>query len=179
MELGEQSNQWARICTIEGNFSQDGRWANPDPSFEGEFLVDEEGRLYGYMKELRRTPYDPLRFIAGYCLRDGKDSLICCFFKFSNDLGLKPLMYDNFHTWKQSGAWAAVGMDDIGIIMIRQGEARIEIREASEYDYSPQRVSDILTKFAKLDEIVNLNGLVFDELDLCKRGIEKYIADAS
>jgi hypothetical protein len=157
-----------RIFKISGNFQQKGEWSNPDPSFEGRFLAEDDGYFIGYMNELRDTPYSKLRFIAGYYSEDEERGGIC-FYKFANDYGLVPLMY-TFPIWAEFGQWAKLSLSTGE--MSRQGKAKMAIEEVA---YSNEIADAIRTEYAKLDKTVNLNSGIAIQFYCCKYLLENIV----
>ena len=85
-----------RIFEICGNFEQNGRYAEPSPSFVGLLAVDENDRFVGYCKELyesNQPEENRLRFLCGgfFSVDHGHKGIV--FLKLSNFTRQKPLLY--------------------------------------------------------------------------------------
>ena len=142
-----------RIFEICGNFEQNGRYAEPSPSFVGSLAVEENDRFVGYCKELyesNQPEENRLRFLCGgfFGVDHGHKGIV--FLKLSNFTRQKPLLYGMTDLQKEeSGKWLSLRIDDGGIGFDVQGGA---IVTATEKMFSDEEYQEILDKYSELDE---------------------------
>lgn len=96
-----------KLFKISGKFKGEGEgeYSSRLCDFEGNFILQEDGTIKGYMDEKYDSPYDPLRFIYG--VMDGEK---LAFLKLSNEKGLAPLVYC-FTDVNSEGKWGAILLD--------------------------------------------------------------------
>ncbi len=156
-----------RIFSISGNFTQFGRWSEPDPSFSGKIVVNDEDEFYGFCDELYKSTMSDInrtRYLAGAFAensRNGQRGI--AFYKMSNDPVQAPLMYvipdlEN----PESGSWAALSV--FGHFE-EQGKARVIIAEEA---FSEEKENDIKTKYEALDKRINGNDELLEQINCCK-----------
>ena len=142
-----------RIFEICGNFEQNGRYAEPSPSFVGLLAVDENDRFVGYCKELyesNQPEENRLRFLCGgfFGVDHGHKGIV--FLKLSNFTRQKPLLYGMADLQKEeSGKWLSLYIDDGGIGFDIQGGAIVTTTEKM---FSDEEYQAILDKYSELDE---------------------------
>ena len=85
----------SKIFSIEGNFTQEGEWSQPDPSFKGKIIVEDDGSFSGYCNELYGSiSSDKTRYLFGHLAQDEHGEVTgIAFFKLSNDHIQAPLIY--------------------------------------------------------------------------------------
>lgn len=156
----------SKIFRISGNFTENGKWAEPDPAFAGEIVVDKEGRFCGYCDELygdeggRYTgdnyALNKVRYLVG-SVAEKNDGYGVRFYKLSNDPWQAPLIYNQHHA-ENEGFWGALTVLNLPIgDFTYMGEARISLEELP---YTEEDADRIKARFGELDISVNddLNG---------------------
>lgn len=155
----------SKIFKISGNFMQYGKWSEPDPSFVGEIVVEDE-KLQGYCNELyehgEMSEVNKVRYLVGALTNNGKNgNLGAIFFKLSNDTKQSPLRYVVYDLTNPAGGfWEAMRVMVPGTNLLRfvqQGRAKITIEEQ---DYSEEKAARIKAEFEKLDTKDALNNLL-------------------
>ncbi len=159
----------SRIFSISGNFMQNGRWSEPNPSFKGKIVVADDGGFRGYCDELYECDMSDInktRFIVGVLATNRRRNAEgIMFYKLSNDPVQAPLLYIMQDlSDSNSGSWSAPG--HIGLF-VRQGEANITLEKE---DYSEEEEDRIHAKFTELDKDLNGNGMV---IAICQNLIGK------
>ena len=179
-----------KIYKISGNFRQNGIWSSPDPSFEGEIVVDPEGNFYGYCNELYDSDAPEInrtRYLVGYygsndCMGEG-----IAFYKLSNLDIQSPLLYvkedlytENLCHWS-SLQYCLVDVDTCcgpGIAyapaFIRVDEAEIRLKRAR---YSKAAAERIKAKYEEIDQTIALNKFLLDNTEYCELIIGNYKGD--
>lgn len=157
----------SRIFRIFGNFMQYGRWSEPNPSFSGKIVMNDNYEFYGFcdefyasnMSEANRT-----RYIAGAFAKNGRNGQRgIAFYKMSNDLEQAPLMYVVPDlTDQESGSWAA--LSPFGYFQ-GQGKAKVAIEEEA---FSKDEEDGIMDKYNALDRSVNGNGELLEQIYCCR-----------
>lgn len=145
----------SKIFKISGNFMENGGWAQPDPSFVGEIVADDDNTFHGYCNELYDgdTPdLNKTRYLAGTIATNSKTGKECiAFFKLSNYIEQAPLLYI---ISGEEGVWGAIfpwrGRADCFVV----DEARVKIEEVT-YDLEDEQ--RIENKFNELDMSINLH----------------------
>ena len=153
----------SKIFRISGNFVQFGEWAEPDPSFSGEIVVDEDGVFYGFCDELYEGDAGPdinrVRYLSGAFGPNGYNGQQgIAFYKMSNYALQSPLMYvapDLNNTY--SGGWYA--MDRLGVNFMLQGIAKVFVEEE---EYSKEKEISIKTKFGLLNTGINYHDILLE-----------------
>ncbi|MDD3035390.1 MAG: hypothetical protein PHO93_00535, partial [Candidatus Saccharimonadaceae bacterium] len=155
---------------IFGNFEQFGEWSNPDPSFDGHIIVDDDGKFIGYQNELYGAvagmedlcnDLNNIRFVTGYIVNNGKDGAEgVCYLKLSQDSKQSPLLYVIPDITKD-GQWAAGSVDDF----LYRGHARVSLEEVAESDVITTKV-DNLRKLIQ-DNDGSMNRLLSDQSHIC------------
>ena len=143
----------SKLFKISGNFMQYGEWAQPDPSFTGEIVVDDDNTFHGYCNELYDTDTPVLnktRYLAGVIAtnsKTGKEGI--AFFKLSNYIEQAPLLYI---ISGEEGAWGVIfpWRGDYSMV----DEARVKIEEVT-YDLKDEQ--RIENKFNELNMSINLH----------------------
>ena len=144
----------SKIFKISGNFMmKNGEWKQPDPSFAGEIVVDDDNTFHGYCNELydADTPdLNKTRYLAGVIATNsetGKEGI--AFFKLSNYIEQAPLLYI---ISGEEGVWGVIfpWRGDYFIV----DEARVKIEEVT-YDLKDEQ--RIKNKFNELDMSINLH----------------------
>ena len=137
-----------RIFIISGSFEQNGEWLEPNPSFKGKIVVEEDGFFRGYCNELYSsdTPeINRVRYIAGHYPPIDKDAIE--FYKFSNYPYQDPLYYqDGWMNEPQSGDWLVYNF--LTGKFMPAGKAHVSVVPVV---YSPEEESEILDKYNELD----------------------------
>lgn len=141
------------IFKISGNFLENGEWAQPDPSFTGEIVVDDDNTFHGYCNELYDgdTPdLNKTRYLAGVIAtnsKTGKEGIT--FFKLSNYIEQAPLLYI---ISGEEGVWGVISPWKGDYFMV--DEARVKIEEIT-YDLKDEQ--RIKNKFNELNMSINLH----------------------
>ena len=143
----------SKIFKISGNFVQNGKWVQPDPSFAGEIVVDDDNTFHGYCNELYDTDTPVLnktRYLAGVIAtnsKTGKEGI--AFFKLSNYIEQAPLLYI---ISGEEGAWGVIfpWRGDYSMV----NKARVKIEEVT-YDLKDEQ--RIENKFNELNMNINLH----------------------
>ena len=157
----------SKIFKISGNFVQYGKWAKPNPSFEGEIVVDDANTFCGYCNELydsNMSALNKIRFLAGAIApngRNGKDGI--AFYKMSNDTEQSPLMYVIPELENGKGEWAAASWDR-GFFTIDEARVEIEEKLTSVPEEDEKRIK---AKFDELDKSVNFNKALLEQIQCC------------
>lgn len=158
-----------KIFKISGNFFQYGEWAEPDPAFVGEIVLEDSGTFYGYCNELYDDNMPDLnknRFIAGAITANARNhKLGIAFYKLSNDEVQLPLMYvvpdleDS-----TNGEWAI--LSNFSGYFQRVDRAKIQLEELifSNPEAESERIRD---RFEDLDRNINGNGQLIDQIQCC------------
>ena len=157
----------SRIFNISGNFMQFGKWSEPDPSFSGKIVVNEEDEFYGFCEELyssNMSDDNRIRYIAGAFAENGRNGQRgIAFFKMSNDSKQAPLMYVTPDLMvPESGLWAALSI--FGYFQ-EQGRSRIVVEEET---FSKEVEKSIKTKYDTLDKGINGNNELLEQIQCCK-----------
>ena len=157
----------SRIFNISGNFMQFGKWSEPDPSFSGKIVVNEEDEFYGFCKELyssNMSDNNRIRYIAGAFAKNGCNGQQgIAFYKMSNDSKQAPLMYVTPDlTDPESGLWAALSI--FGYFQ-EQGKSRITIEEET---FSKDVENSIKAEYDTLDKGINWNDELLEQIQCCK-----------
>lgn len=157
----------SKIFKISGNFMEDGEWAQPDPSFTGEIVVDDDNTFHGYCNVLHDTDMPVLnktRYLAGTIApngRNGKEGI--AFYKLSNYHNQAPLMYIIPELGKCSeGEWGALYCGTFFMV----DKARVEIEEVT-YTYSIEDEKRIRTKYDELDKTINCHDRLLEQIQCC------------
>lgn len=154
----------SKIFSIEGNFTQNGKWSQPDPSFKGKIIVEDDGSFSGYCDELYGSiSSDKTRYLFGYLAQDehGKVTGIT-FFKLSNDRNQAPLIYlvADLKT-DRVALWGSLSLSFGTLVSsMWHGEATINVKEESDSDEVRGSITKRLDKF---DANINRNGLYREE----------------
>ena len=158
----------SRIFSISGNFMQYGEWAEPNPSFSGKIVVDENDEFYGFCEELyanTMSDINRIRYLAGAFANNGRDGKRgIAFYKMSNEPRQAPLMYviPNLEAPK-TGSWAALsaftGLFDF------QGKADITVEEEA---FSAEEEANIKAKYDALDKRINGHDELLEQIQCCK-----------
>ena len=157
----------SRIFSISGNFMQFGRWSEPDPSFSGKIVVNEDDEFYGFCDELyssNMSDVNRIRYIAGAFAENGYNRQRgIAFYKMSNDSEQAPLMYATPDlTVPESGSWAALTI--FGYFQV-QGGSRITVEEET---FSEEAEKSIKANYDALDKGINGNGELLEQIQCCK-----------
>ncbi len=143
----------SKIFKISGNFVQNGKWAQPDPSFTGEIVVDDDNTFHGYCNELYDgdTPdLNKTRYLAGTIATNSKTGKECiAFLKLSNFIEQAPLVYS---ASGEEGVWGAFAPWGTNYFML--DKARVKIEEVA---YSLKDEQRIKNKFNELCMSINLH----------------------
>lgn len=169
-----------KIFRISGNLKVDGEWREPDPSFEGEILVDDDDNFIGYCNELYhiRPELEPalkgkyeFRYLAGSFAvneRSGKQGI--CYYILSNSSEIESIVcrIPDVEKPEDGGDYCYIGPFDM---FLHEGEARISLNEI---DYSDEDASRIIDAFVSLDlkEYMN-DSLVKKQFNRCKFELQK------
>lgn len=165
-----------KIFELSGNFQQYGNWAQPDPSFKGEILVDDNGQFTGYCYELYASDSPKInntRYLVGYYGDNPNSEKGIAFFKLSNLEIQSPLLYVQEDLNEKEGRWSALRnciVTDgicfgIGYDFSVQGLATLAIRELA---YSDDAAEKIKEKYEELDKENSLNSLMLDNTVCCE-----------
>lgn len=158
----------SKIFKISGNYTQDGKWAEPDPAFAGEIVVDETGKFCGWCEELcgRYADTDAtqkmpakIRYLVGAVAKESEGYSLS-FFKMTNEAQLMPLFYEIHGVSTTNGYWAA---RDLCCGFAAQGNARALLEELP---YSEKDADRIKKRFREVDEDVNGNSALIREVGL-------------
>ena len=157
----------SRIFNISGNFMQFGKWSEPDPSFSGKIVVNEEGEFYGFCEELyssNMSDNNRIRYIAGAFAENGRNGRQgIAFYKMSNDSKQAPLMYVTPDLMvPESGLWAALSI--FGYFQ-EQGRSRITVEEET---FSEDVENSIKAEYGNLDRGINGNDELLEQIQCCK-----------
>ena len=157
----------SRIFNISGKFMQYGKWSEPDPSFSGKIVVNEEDEFYGFCEERyssNMSDDNRIRYIAGAFAENGRNGQRgIAFFKMSNDSKQAPLMYVTPDLMvPESGLWAALSI--FGYFQ-EQGRSRIVVEEET---FSKEVEKSIKTKYDTLDKGINGNNELLEQIQCCK-----------
>ncbi|MBR3233327.1 hypothetical protein IKG12_00480 [Candidatus Saccharibacteria bacterium] len=143
----------SKIFKISGNFVQNGKWAQPDPSFAGEIAVDDDNTFHGYCNELYNgdaPDIDKTRYLAGKIATNSKTGKECiAFLKLSNFIEQAPLAYS---ASGEEGVWGAFAPWSTNCIL--DEEARVKIEEVA---YSLKDEQRIKNEFNGLNMSINLH----------------------
>lgn len=151
----------SKLFKIFGNFTYldanlEEKWAEPDPSFVGEIVVNDLNEFVGYCDELYETTMSDLnktRFLKGELIKnDNRYNLV--FLKLSNDPEQSPLLYaipnlENLES-PNRGYWGALYLNHFCF----QGQGRITIEEQP---YSREDEIRIKKRFDEVDETITWN----------------------
>jgi hypothetical protein len=164
----------SKIFSIEGNFTQNGEWSQPDPSFKGKIIVEDDGSFSGYCDELYGSiSSDKTRYLFGHLAQDqhGKVTGIA-FFKLSNDRNQVPLTYlvADLKT-DRVAYWGSLSLSFATLVTCAwHGQATINVKEESDSDEVRNSVAEHLDKF---DANINRNRLYREEAaERCRKTIK-------
>ena len=164
----------SKIFSIEGNFTQKGKWSQPDPSFKGKIIVEDDGSFSGYCDELYGSiSSHKTRYLFGHLAWDehGKVTGIA-FFKLSNDRNQVPLIYlvANLKT-DRVALWGSLSLSFGTLVSCAwHGEATINTEEEPDSDEVRDSVAKRLNEF---DADVNRNGPYREEAaEQCRKIIK-------
>ena len=157
----------SRIFRISGNFMQFGRWSEPDPSFSGKIVVNEENEFCGFCEELHHSnvlDVDRIRYIAGAFAENGRNGRRgVALYKMSNDPEQSPLMYVVPDlVIPDSGSWAALSI--FGFFQ-EKGRAKIIVEEEV---FSKEEENSIKAKYDALNQGINGNYELIGQIQCCK-----------
>ena len=161
----------SRIFSISGNFMQRGKWAEPDPSFSGKIVVDENDEFYGFCEELyasTMSDINRIRYLAGAFANNGRDGKRgIAFYKMSNEPMQAPLLYvmPNLEVPK-TGLWAKLHL--LMGYFITQYDADITVKEEA---FSAEEEANIKAKYDALDKSINGHGELLKQIQHCKDSI--------
>ncbi len=144
------------------------KWAEPNPSFSGKIVVDENDEFYGFCEELyanTMSDINRIRYLAGAFAnngRDGKQGI--AFYKMSNEPRQAPLMYamSNLEAPK-TGSWAALSA--FTGLFHPQGKADITVEEEA---FSAEEEANIKAKYDALDKSINCHDELLEQIQCCK-----------
>ncbi len=143
----------SKIFKISGNFVQNGEWAQPDPSFTGEIVADDDNTFHGYCNELYDgdTPdLNKTRYLAGTITTNSKTGKECIvFLKLSNFIEQAPIVYS---ASGEEGVWGVFAPWSTKYFIL--DKARVKIEEAA---YSLKDEQRIKNKFNELNMSINLH----------------------
>ena len=158
----------SKIFKISGNFMQDGEWVKPDPAFEGEIVVDKDGKFCGYCSQPHISESEKyygenhdnreIRSLVGAVAKEGKGYSLLLF-KLSNDDEQMPLSYEIHDASVADCIWSA--KDPYGGF-VSHGNAKISL---SEMPYSEKEAKSIMAKFCEVDKNVGDNEALICEVD--------------
>ena len=156
----------SRIFNISGNFMQFGKWSEPDPSFSGKIVVNEESEFYGFCEELyssNMSDVNRIRYIAGAFAENGRNGYRgIAFYKMSNDPKQAPLMHVTPDLMvPESGSWAALAFG----CFLKQGKSRITVEEET---FSKEVENNIKTQYDALNISINGNDELLEQIRCCK-----------
>lgn len=164
----------SKIFSIEGNFTQKGEWSQPDPSFKGKIIVEDDGSFSGYCNELYGSiSSDKTRYLFGHLAQDEHGEVTgIAFFKLSNDHIQAPLIYlvADLKT-DRIALWGSLSLSFGTLVTCAwHGEAAIIVKEESDSD----EVRDSITKrLNKFDANINRNRLYREEAaEQCRKIIK-------
>ena len=157
---------------VFGNFEQFGKWSEPDPSFDGYIIVDDDGKFVGYLDELYGPVADMeslcnslnnLRFITGYIANNGKDGAEgICYLKLSQDINQSPLLYV-IPNLDQEGEWGTM----LGVFEYfnHLGCARVSLEKVAESDVINAKINNLHGLIR--DGNSTMNNSLLDQSDVC------------
>lgn len=164
----------SKIFSIEGNFTQKGEWSQPDPSFKGKIIVEDDGSFSGYCDELYGSiSSDKTRYLFGHLAQDEHGEVTgIAFFKLSNDRKQAPLIYlvANLKT-DRVALWGSLSLSFGTLVSCMwHGKATINTEKESDSD----EVRDSITKrLNKFDANINRNRLYREEAaEQCRKIIK-------
>lgn len=156
-----------RIFKISGNYMQDGKWAEPDPSFEGKIVVKEDGEFVGYCNELYaealNDPGCEIRYLTGVLDSNEQSGHYgIAFYKMCNNSKPGTIMYCQFDLMNpKTGSWA-------GLLFGRfmpEGGANLKLEED---EYTEEEAKRIRDTFDNLDKNDCCHEWLLKELDCCR-----------
>ncbi|MBR3180941.1 hypothetical protein IKF63_02585 [Candidatus Saccharibacteria bacterium] len=154
----------SRIFRVSGNAMQFGRWLEPDPSFSGKIVVNEEDEFYGFCDEFcnNKPGAGQTRYVVGaFVDNELSEQRGIIFYKISNNLVQAPLVYIMSDlTNLNSGSWAI--LSSLGYFH-EQGKAIIFVEEE---DFSEEAVEAIRAKYKTLNDegVENGNGELLGQI---------------
>ena len=169
-----------KIFRISGNFKDHGEWRDPDPSFEGEILVDDDDNFTGYCNELYsvRPELEPdlkgkyeFRFLAGSFANNGKNGEKgICFYKMSNSSEIESIvcLVPDLHD-PENGTYYFVGPFTI---FLPEDGIRVKLEEVA---FSNEEAGRIIDNFVNLDTKIYMNdALLKKQFSRCRKALEHY-----
>ena len=169
-----------KIFLITGNFQQDGKWSEPNPSFSGLIAVDDNGYCRGWCDELyhsKQPSKNKVRYLYGFLAKNRDNgNLGIAFLKLSNYERQTPLHYAMYDLQDETrGEWAslqALSFECVGFV--RQGSAIVKIEEQ---EYANDAYEGILARFDELERKPDtINAGIIDLFNKARHDIAKAIA---
>lgn len=161
-----------KLYEITGRFYQDGKWSEPDPSFKGRIIVNENKELIGYCDELYDSDQpeeNRKRFLVGVFANNARNNNEgIAFYKLSNYKRQLPLMYVLPDlSDKKNGSWAVLNLM-LGMFL-PVGVAEVVI-EPLEYDEKTEK--EIEEEYNHLDKEDIITAQLLEQVYCCKDVIE-------
>lgn len=150
----------SKIFKISGNFKKRNKWAKPDPYFEGEIIMRNDGIFYGYSTEPKETKY-----LVGVITETERGISDAQFYMMSNDYGVSPIFY-NTHGGedKLEGAWHEMKYQlnsNHMCTFVSKGEVWVKLEKQP---YSGKSENRIETKFGKLKQGTVMNSRIINSI---------------
>ena len=151
----------SKIFNISGNFKKGGKWAEPEPYFTGEILVDSDGTFYGYSVEPKETKY-----LVGVITEDQKKGRTDVqFYIMSNESNILPVFYSTHGKGGNlTGRWHEMERQLNSNHMcsfIPKGGAKVVVEKQP---YSKKAENRIKTNFSKLKTGTVINGRIINSI---------------
>lgn len=161
-----------KLYEITGRFYQDGKWSEPDPSFKGRIIVDENKEFIGYCDELYDSDQpeeNRKRFLIGVFANNARNNNEgIAFYKLSNYKRQLPLMYVLPDlSDKKNGSWAVLNLM-LGMFL-PVGVAEVVI-EPLEYDEKTEK--EIEEEYNHLDKEDIITAQLLEQVYCCKDILE-------
>ena len=145
----------SKIFKISGNFTENGKWTKHNPAFEGEIVVNDEGKFYGWCEQFCSegsagyncdtvSDINKVRCMVGALAEEGEGYSLL-FYKLPNMPLQTPLLYEIHSTSPADCIWSA---EDPGGGFVSYGNAEVFVEEIS---YSEEAINGVRERFSEMD----------------------------
>lgn len=159
----------SKIFKISGVFTRDGSWVEPDPAFEGEIVVNDAGKFYGWCEQFclegsesnevkEFDGFNKTRYLIG-ALAEEFGGYSVALFKLANVEWQAPIFYETHDVSSADSIWAA---KDPGGCFVPYGNARISL---TKLPFSENAAVRIKNRFSEANISINENDDLLREVE--------------